>query len=252
MLLTVARMQRPHIGGISPTISVFEGDIRTLKALPPKPNRARTIIFGGPPCQGFSTSNQRTRTLDNADNWLYREFARVVEMWGPDWVVMENVRGIMETASGAFYRSAVEALEALGYSTSSRVLNAVHFDVPQNRSRAFIVGSRSGEVPFPTPTTTEAISVGSAIDDLPELDSGATTDTLPYRKPAETEYAEELRMGKATVSGNLVTRNAPYVLERYSHVPMGGNWRDIPPRLLANYRNPQRCHTGIYKEARPR
>jgi hypothetical protein len=38
----------------------------------------KIILFGGPPCQGFSTSNQRTRNSDNPSNWLFREYMRLV------------------------------------------------------------------------------------------------------------------------------------------------------------------------------
>ena len=49
------------------------------------------ILFGGAPCQGFSTSNQRTRDCANESNWLFTEFLRVAEEWTPEWVVFENV-----------------------------------------------------------------------------------------------------------------------------------------------------------------
>jgi len=51
----------------------------------------KIILFGGPPCQGFSTSNQRTRNSDNPSNWLFREYMRLVRMIQPEWVVFENV-----------------------------------------------------------------------------------------------------------------------------------------------------------------
>src|SRR4051812_40826856 len=36
------------------------------------------IIFGGPPCQGFSTSNQKTRNIDNPGNWLFKRYFRFI------------------------------------------------------------------------------------------------------------------------------------------------------------------------------
>ena len=39
----------------------------------------------------------------------------------------------------------------------------------------------------------------------------------------------------------------PSILERYAHVPQGGNWSNIPQRLMGNYEDRQRCHTGIYR-----
>src|SRR5207253_9161307 len=47
------------------------------------------VVFGGPPCQGFSTSNQRTRTGLNPDHWLFEEYIRVVRQVRPEWVVIE-------------------------------------------------------------------------------------------------------------------------------------------------------------------
>lgn len=87
---------------------IFPDDIRKLKNIDIKKSKRGTIIFGGPPCQGFSTSNQRARNPENESNWLFLEFLRIVKMWMPDWVVFENVRGIKETASGIFLDKTLE------------------------------------------------------------------------------------------------------------------------------------------------
>ena len=55
-----------------------------------------TILFGGTPCQGFSSSNRRTNNRFNSENWLFKEFIRILCLWEPDWVVFENVTGIVE------------------------------------------------------------------------------------------------------------------------------------------------------------
>lgn len=81
-----------------PSIPLFVGDIRALTSLPTVPFSPCTILFGGPPCQGFSTSNQRTRNAQNPHNWMYQEFIRVANMWKPEWIVMENVKGITGAA----------------------------------------------------------------------------------------------------------------------------------------------------------
>jgi DNA (cytosine-5)-methyltransferase 1 len=60
-----------------------------------------------------------------------------------------------------------------------------------------------------------------------------------------------MRNGEKMVSSNLVTRNAPIVTMRYKHVPRGGNWEDIPRRLMASYRKGYECHTGIYHRLDP-
>jgi DNA (cytosine-5)-methyltransferase 1 len=206
-----------------------------------------TILFGGPPCQGFSTSNQRTRGTKNLGNWLFLQFMRLVDEWEPSWVVFENVRGIMETENGQFLDCVVRVLESSGYRVSHWVLNALDFGVPQRRYRVFVIGSLHGKsVEQPTPTTKDPTSVSQALTDLPLLSNGAAEDWMPYRQEAQSEYAHAMR-GRLTKSANhVVTKNAPYILERYRHVPQGGNWQDIPLELITNYKDRTRCHTGIY------
>jgi DNA (cytosine-5)-methyltransferase 1 len=215
------------------------------------PRGARTIIFGGPPCQGFSTSNQRTRGDSNQKNWLYQSFVALVRNVMPAWVVFENVRGILETEGGKFARMVEDDLRTIGYSVRSGLLNAADFGVPQLRSRFFIVARRDGEAPeLPSPTADGHLPVSVAIADLPDLELGASVCELPYSRAAEHGYACMLRGQAEIVSGNLVTNNAPYIVERYRKVPQGGNWEDIPEALMANYADRSRCHTGIYRRLR--
>lgn len=102
-----------------PNIELYVGDIRDVSSLPKPPPGTKTIVFGGPPCQGFSTSNQRTRNADNQDNWMYRELIRVAVIWKPDWIVIENVKGIRETLGGFFLREIETNLRSVGYTTTT-------------------------------------------------------------------------------------------------------------------------------------
>src|ERR1017187_1809754 len=104
---------------------ITKGELRDISRKEP------LIVFGGPPCQGFSTSNQRTRSSKNPDNWLFRHYLRLVSELRPEWVVFENVTGILQTEGGRFLREVRERLEALRYSTVQLALNAVDFGVPQ-------------------------------------------------------------------------------------------------------------------------
>jgi DNA (cytosine-5)-methyltransferase 1 len=71
-----------------PEVNLFRKDIRQLENIPLCPWGQQTVLFGGPPCQGFSTSNQRTRNKQNRENWMFGEFVRLVNSWRPDWIVM--------------------------------------------------------------------------------------------------------------------------------------------------------------------
>jgi DNA (cytosine-5)-methyltransferase 1 len=233
---------------------VFDSDIRKLssarlnKLLPPK---SRTVVFGGPPCQGFSYSNQRTRSPENPENWLFVEFLRIVRLLQPEWVVFENVRGIVDTANGIFLKKVVLQLKKLGYTLESQILNAIDFGVPQDRARFFLVGSRHGKsFQMPKPSTRVPVTVRSAIADLPELENGASTNCLPYLCLAKSAYASKMRGRLKESTNHIVTRNASPVIARYSYIPQGGNWEDIPSRLMKNYKDRTRCHTGIYHRLR--
>lgn len=234
-----------------PGVKLINGDVRRVRSFYVRAGRAQVVLFGGPPCQGFSTSNQRTRTSHNPENWLFREFLRAIRSCSPDWVVFENVKGILETEDGLFLDYVLSGFNKLGYSTAYQVLNAADYGVPQNRSRLFVVGSLHG-VPFrfPKPSARQRITVGEAIADLPVLKNGAAYDWLEYRGHSASRYALAMR-GKLCRSPNHhVTNNAPHILERYRHIPQGGNWEDIPARLMKNYEDRTRCHTGIYHRLR--
>ncbi|HQN19565.1 MAG TPA: DNA cytosine methyltransferase [Syntrophobacteraceae bacterium] len=223
-------------------------DIRSVTTIPgQKVENLPKIIFGGPPCQGFSTSNQRTRKVTNPLNWLFLEYMRIVKLWKPDWIVLENVKGMSDTERGFFLDSIVTHLESAGYVVSWWILNAADFGVPQIRQRLFIIGSLHGiKVEKPQPTSEQPVTVGEAIGDLPEIGNGASTDVLPYRTKPRSSYAKKMRGRMTRSSNNLVTKNADYIIERYKFIPPGGNWENIPLELMLNYSNPRNCHTGVY------
>lgn len=233
-----------------PGIPMIADDIRSVTEFPTIRDSGPVVVFGGPPCQGFSTSNQRTRSSENPANWLYKEFMRFVEGVCPDYVVFENVKGIVETEQGTFLSAILEGFDAAGYKTTHGVLNAADFGVPQRRSRLFIVASRIGSVPLPMPTVGEAPTVWDAISDLPELENGALVSEMPYSRAPHSPYAEKMREGCHVSHNNLVTKNAPHILDRYRHIPQGGNWEAIPVELMENYTDRTRCHTGIYRRLR--
>jgi DNA (cytosine-5)-methyltransferase 1 len=238
-----ATYAKNHLG-----VSVQNTLIQRVRALDLGSRTAPVVIFGGPPCQGFSTSNQRTRSAENEANWLFREYLRIVRQVRPDWVVFENVKGILETEGGLFISQISTSLKRAGYSIARWVLNAADYGVPQRRSRLFLIGSLGGKVPPPPPPVRgRPVTVWEAIGDLPALRNGAGTDTLPYRRDPLSAYARRLRGNRTKCANHLVTNNMPSVLERYGHVPQGGNWSDIPQKLMSNYKDRERCHTGIYR-----
>ena len=233
-----------------PRCEIFVDDIRCLSSRQIRriPHGSDgTVVFGGPPCQGFSYSNTRTRHEHNENNWLFKEFVRVVEIWQPDFIVFENVQGITNTAGGIFLNTILDQFSQLKYTLNYGTLNALDYGVPQNRSRFFLIGSRANkEVILPQRTVSLPMTVKDAIADLPNLTNGATIPWLPYGNTPPSKYAKKLRNRLDGCSSHLVTKNTAEIIHRYRFVPPGGNWEDIPPKMMKNYKDRQRCHTGIY------
>jgi len=121
---------------------VFAGPIERVPWFPPA-----DVIIGGPPCQGFSLLNRGGVGLDRRNLWV--EYARCLADVTPRAFVMENVPELLR--SQEFGELSVVA-RSLGYAVEGRILNAADYGVPQRRRRAIVIGSLSGEVPWPEAT----------------------------------------------------------------------------------------------------
>lgn len=175
------------------------------------------VVFGGPPCQGFSTSNTQTRNVNNPNNSLFKEFVRFVKILNPEWFVFENVEGITTFNNGDTLKYIISCFEDIGYTINYDVLYASDYGVPQKRNRFFLVGNRNGiKFEFPEKSHIQ-VSVGDAIDDLPNLENGQMSFKLSYKKKAKecSSYARLMRKYSRYSKQNYVSRNKDYVIERY-------------------------------------
>ena len=231
-------------------IPIFVEDIRLLSELPSHlyNNHKAKVLMGGPPCQGFSLSNLKTRNKENENNWLFKEFIRITKLWMPDWIVLENVSGILKTEEGFFWEQIINEFEKIGYTISFKLLYATDYGVPQKRHRVFLIGSLHGiQYEFPPIEQNQiAVTVADAISDLPSLPNGANFEKLEYKNNPTSSYARLLRGASKFSTNNFVTKNSELTIKRYSFIPQGGNWENIPKELMANYKDCSRCHTGIY------
>jgi len=227
--------------------TVVIDDIKNIKEFKIEKKKSK-ILFGGPPCQGYSSSNQKTRTINNPKNWLFKEFLRCTELIMPDWVVLENVKGFAELKKGIFLKEILRSLNKIGYTVNYKILNALDFGVPQKRERIFIVASLHGiAFDFPTSLNNKPVTVKEAISDLPLLSNGTSEYKLNYRTKSTSEYQTLMKGKKKKVLNNYVTRNSELVISRYKYIPQGGNWKNIPSELMSNYKDHNRCHHGIYR-----
>lgn len=227
--------------------TVITDDIKEVTEFNFQRGSEPVVLFGGPPCQGYSYSNRRTRSVKNPKNWLFKQFLRCSKLIMPDWIVIENVKGLVNMEKGYFLDEIIKDLKELGYVVNYEILNAVDFGVPQKRERVFIVASKHG-ILFDFPTKTNGVvTVAEAITDLPVLENGMKEDSMDYHKSAKSEYAKKMRAQSKISEQNYVTQNSNLIIKRYKYIPQGGNWKDIPDSLMKNYKDHSRCHHGIYR-----
>jgi DNA (cytosine-5)-methyltransferase 1 len=97
------------------------------------------VVCGGFPCQDVSVAGRRAG-LDGERSGLWFEFARVLSDVKPQWVVVENVPGLLTSNGGRDFAVILHGLVERGYCSAWRVLDSQYFGVPQRRRRLFIVG----------------------------------------------------------------------------------------------------------------
>lgn len=206
------------------------------------------ILFGGPPCQGFSVANTKTRNLDNPNNTMYKEYIRFVEKLKPEWFLFENVVGFKSFNKGTVAKEVEHLLQKLGYETNSQVLCASDFGVPQKRNRFFIIGNKSGiKFNFNEIEKLSLVSVKEAISDLPSLKNGDQINISEYKHSANNKYLKIMRKKSTKALQNIVSKNKDHVIERYKYINQGQNWKAIPKKLLSNYSSTINMHSGIYR-----
>lgn len=201
------------------------------------------VIIGGPPCQGFARigrgklrSIEREAYYSEVLNNLYRDFARFVEILQPMAFVMENVPDMALYDEGRLLERIKGSFP--GYTVDHRILDAVHYGVPQRRRRLFVQGNRLGlKVVWPELTATQRlVTVKDAISDLPVRNPPSLAEVLPYHPENQTEYQvlmrnEVLPEHQDMVFDHIIRQVREDDRIIFSLLPQGGKYRDIPEDL---------------------
>ena len=98
------------------------------------------LLVGGTPCQSFSVAGLRAGMADPRGN-LALTFLAVADRLRPEWIIWENVPGVLSSNGGRDFGAFLGALGKLGYGFAYRVLNAQYFGVAQRRRRVFVVAN---------------------------------------------------------------------------------------------------------------
>lgn len=166
------------------------------------------LICCGPPCQPFSRAGRsmvrclvRDGRRDPRDHrrYLWSSFLDVVQMVRPPAILMENVPDMVLDRDMAILRLFVDALEKLGYSVGSRLIDTWRLGVPQVRQRLIITALRNGAAFVWPEDVPQAVTLRDAIGDLPPVEGGWRPENgaagyLPYKNP-RSEFQARMRQG---------------------------------------------------------
>lgn len=185
---------RPEIALIGDINRYTADEILSLAAIPK--GRKVDVIFGGPPCQAFSTAGNRKGFDDTRGN-VFLKYLDIVTEILPRYVVIENVRGLLSAEfpfsdelsfeecansdiapiKGGALLHILRKLRNAGYTVSFELYNAANFGAPQIRERVVIIACHGKDkIPYLTPTHADNSAFGlpkwktlaAALSRLPE------------------------------------------------------------------------------------
>lgn len=213
----------------NPTFNVRKGDImeydsdRIYKEAGLDSNEEIDLIFGGSPCQSFSTAGRRRAFSDERGQAMVK-FIELVEETRPKTFLLENVKGLLsaplkhrplkergdgfpkllkeERRGGALVYILNQFKD---YNVTYKVINSAEYGVPQKRERVFFVGVRKDlNKEFKFPHKTHGSETG-----IPFVTAKDVIDSLKYIEHSYVNYSQER-------------------LDYMKLIPKGGgNWRDL-------------------------
>ena len=165
------------------------------------------VLTGGFPCQPFSYAGQRRGATD--DRYLWPYMFRCIDQIQPDWVVAENVAGILtmveqgevsQVASSADlfdtlndirgYRlretftlqRICDDLEGHGYAVQPVLVPACAVGAPHRRDRVFIIGRRRDGLVTDSPDARSKSLRRERKDQVPGLETSSDTASIRRRQ----------------------------------------------------------------------
>lgn len=155
---TVLKKNRPDWNVICKDVKSFDGWPYRMKV---------DLLAGGVPCPPFSVAGKQKGAEDERD--LFPEMLRLVEEIVPRAVMIENVRGFLDSVFDEYRSQIFSQLDRLGYNTQIQLLQAADYGVPQLRPRVVIIGIRKDikkNFEYPIPERDKTLTVGETLEDF--------------------------------------------------------------------------------------
>jgi len=212
----------------------FCGDIKDLTKIELKKlvgdNEVHAVV-GGPPCQGFSTAGLGNPS--DQRNSLFLQFVKIVKYTMPQFVVIENVTGLLAQKNEKTLKAIFSKFIPLGYNMGVQVLSSQHFGVPEKRRRTIIMGTRINEEPFfPTPSHDvekkgvyyPPVTVGEALTSLKTPKGDLFNHDIPMAKISKEI---DLKRIKCIPEGKGIRYKKDEDKYLKGHLKMGVDWENL-------------------------
>jgi len=215
-----------------PNVPHYQRDIAHLTYQEVFAHLARSspdVVFGGPPCQGFSVFGKRRfvntkghRPEEDPRNELILNYVSLALALNPRIIFLENVKGLLSTPrnESRYIDEVDQRLRLGGYEVQYNVVNCADYGVPQLRERLILVATKPGIIfnwppvkYFANPKQWQRpyVTVGDVISDL--VDS-ATYDEAFNHVPMDHKELLVERYNLISEGGRLPEGDLPEYLRR--------------------------------------
>ena len=196
------------------------------------PDATISLLVGGTPCQSFSVAGLREGLADSRGN-LMLTYLGIAQKYRPEWLVWENVSGVLSSNGGEDFATLLRGMAELGYGVAYRILDAQYFGVAQQRRRVFVVGNsrdwrRAAAVLF------ERHSLSG--DSAPRRKTGEVTPAISASGTGVSRTGFNSETGfyiPTDVAKSLMTRNR-YDSEVDTFVTQSDNVAEITPSVASS------------------
>lgn len=208
------------------------------------------VVIGGIPCRASSNQSNGKNKESAREKYvdLYKEYIRIVKEINPKVFVIENVPEFItdiDKDGKNIYNEITSqlGLDGVGYEIKYKIINMANFGLPQKRERVIILGSRIGDIEFPDELVEakEWVTVLDAISDLPEQvkflkksQNFQNIEDLKVEYPQISKYQALMRNKSSYIFNHIARNHRQKTIEKIKLIPNGGNWRDLPYKLLTD------------------
>lgn len=162
-----------------------------------------TVISGGFPCQPHSVAGLRKASGDERDLWP--EYRRIVDEIKPKWVVAENVRGLLSSEDGRFFRGILRDFADMGFDVGWCCFRAADVGAIHARERVGIIAhcrckrNMDGEYEINTTQTWQQTQHGTN----GHVETSSNSSMLGLQRRVQQKVSGEQRCSLYTNSGSI-------------------------------------------------